>query len=53
MSRIGKCYNENCEYNIDGVYCDAYEVILSEDGVCETYCFSTKNDDEEVALSYD
>jgi hypothetical protein len=38
MPCIRRCRNENCECNVDGIYCDAIEVELNEDGVCETFC---------------
>ena len=37
MPCIRRCRNENCECNVDGCYCDAVEVELNEDGVCETF----------------
>ena len=38
MATVRKCYQENCECNVDGIYCDACEVIIGDGGVCETYC---------------
>lgn len=38
MSRIRKCYNANCECNLNGGYCEADEVIIGSGGVCETFC---------------
>ena len=38
MPSIRRCRNEHCECNVDGIYCDAVEVELNEDGVCETFC---------------
>ena len=38
MPSIRRCRNEDCECNVDGIYCDAIEVELNEDGVCETFC---------------
>jgi hypothetical protein len=37
MAAVKKCYNENCECNVDGAYCDACEVTIGDDGMCETY----------------
>ena len=50
MSRVRKCYNESCECNVDGAYCDACEITISEYGVCESYCpkLEEKNDKETV-----
>ena len=45
MANVRKCYNESCEFNIDGVYCDAYEIVLGDEGICET-CYP-KSDEEE------
>ena len=50
MSRVRKCYNENCECNIDGAYCEADEIVISDYGVCESYCpkIEKEKDDLEV-----
>jgi hypothetical protein len=45
MSTIRKCHNENCENNVEGAYCNACEVVISEDGVCESYYPKTKEVD--------
>lgn len=37
MATVKKCYQVSCECNVDGAYCDACEVVISVDGVCETY----------------
>jgi hypothetical protein len=47
MARVRKCYNENCECNIDGAYCDSCEIIISDGGVCESYCPKIEEDNEE------
>lgn len=45
MATVRKCYEETCECNVDGLYCDAYEVIIGCNGNCVTYC----EKDEEYA----
>jgi hypothetical protein len=42
MPSIRRCRNENCECNVDGSYCDAIEVELNEDGVCETAAYMSE-----------
>ena len=37
MATIRKCYNETCECNVEGAYCDACEIIISDSGMCESY----------------
>jgi hypothetical protein len=38
MATVRKCYQGDCECNVDGCYCDAYEVIIGTNGDCLTYC---------------
>ena len=47
MARVRKCYNESCEYNVDGAYCDACEITISDDGVCESYFPKTEEEIDE------
>ena len=37
MSNIRRCYNEKCEYNIDGSYCDGVDIVIDSDGCCEDF----------------
>lgn len=39
MAVVRKCYNKDCECNIDGAYCGADEIIISEDGACDSCCW--------------
>lgn len=38
MATVRKCYEETCECNVDGLYCDASEIIIGANGYCVTYC---------------
>ena len=46
MANIRRCYNEKCEYNIDGTYCDVPEIVIGADGCCEDFR-PKKNEDGE------
>ena len=37
MANIRRCYNEKCEYNIDGSYCDGFDIVIDSDGFCEDF----------------
>ena len=44
MANIRRCYNENCECNIDGVYCDGVDIVIGADGCCEDFVPKKSND---------
>ena len=46
MANVRKCYNESCECNVYGAYCDATEIVISDGGVCETYYPKSEEQDE-------
>lgn len=37
MADIRKCYNAECEFNVEGIYCDACEIIISDCGMCDSF----------------
>ena len=37
MSQVRKCYNENCENNYMGAYCECCEITIDENGCCYNY----------------
>lgn len=37
MSQVRKCYNENCENNYMGAYCECCEITIDENGYCCSY----------------
>jgi hypothetical protein len=37
MASIRDCWNDACEYNRGGCYCDAWDVEISTDGRCLTF----------------
>jgi hypothetical protein len=37
MANIRRCYNENCQWNIDGSYCDGVDIVIDSDGCCEDF----------------
>ena len=37
MANIRRCYNEKCEYNCYGTYCDLDEIVIDADGCCEDF----------------
>ena len=37
MSQVRKCYNENCENNYMGAYCECCEITIDENGCCCSY----------------
>lgn len=37
MPSIRTCWNDRCEYNCNGCYCDAPEVEIGTDGSCLTF----------------
>ena len=37
MPNIRRCYNENCEYNLYGSYCDCVDITIGSDGGCEDF----------------
>lgn len=37
MSHVRKCYNENCENNYMGAYCECFVIIIDENGCCCSY----------------
>ena len=48
MANVRKCYNESCECNVYGTYCDASEIVIGDGGVCETcYPKSDLSENEE------
>ena len=47
MATVRKCYQEDCEYNVGGVYCDACEIIIGSSGYCESYCEKDEEDENE------
>lgn len=47
MATVRKCYQEDCECNIDGAYCDACEVIIGTNGDCLTYCQKCEENENE------
>ena len=44
MANIRRCYNENCECNIDGCYCDGVDIVIGSDGYCEDFVPKKSND---------
>lgn len=37
MSQVRKCYNETCESNYMGGYCECCEITIDENGWCSNY----------------
>ena len=37
MANIRRCYNQNCEYNCYGTYCDLDEIVIDADGCCDDF----------------
>ena len=37
MGQVRKCYNENCENNYMGAYCECCEITIDENGCCCSY----------------
>ena len=37
MANIRRCYNENCQYNLYGAYCDILDVVIDANGCCEDF----------------
>lgn len=50
MAKVRNCYNESCECNVNGAYCEADEVFIGDDGMCWTYYpkIEKEKDDLEV-----
>ena len=46
MTNIKRCYNENCECNIDGCYCDGIDIIIGSEGCCESFVPKIENEGE-------
>ena len=51
MASVRKCYNEECECNVEGIYCDACEITISDCGICESFFPKIKEEiDKEVKI---
>ena len=37
MPNIRTCWNDKCEFNCGGCYCDALEVVIDTYGSCATF----------------
>ncbi len=37
MPCIKTCWNNSCEYNRSGCYCDSYDIEIGTDGSCQTF----------------
>jgi hypothetical protein len=37
LPSIRRCKNKRCEYNIEGAYCEAVEIVIDEFGECEAF----------------
>lgn len=47
MSQVRKCYNENCENNYMGAYCECCEITIDENGCCCSYFPKQEEENEE------
>ena len=47
MSQVRKCYNENCENNYMGAYCECCEITIGENGCCYNYFPRQEKENEE------
>lgn len=47
MSQVRKCYNENCENNYMGAYCECCEITIDENGCCDNYFPKQEEENEE------
>ena len=46
LPSIRRCYNEKCQWNVDGSYCDGVDIVIDADGCCED--FQQKENDNET-----
>ena len=47
MADVRKCYNAECEFNVEGIYCDACEIIISDCGMCDSFYPREKENNNE------
>lgn len=47
MADVRKCYNAECEFNVEGIYCDACEIIISDCGMCDSFYPKEKMEDSD------
>ena len=47
FGQVRKCYNENCENNYMGAYCECCEITIDENGCCCSYCPKQEEENEE------
>jgi hypothetical protein len=47
MVNVRKCFNENCECNVDGVYCEASEIVIDHYGMCGAYYPKSEEQDDD------
>ena len=50
MANIKRCYNENCECNVDGCYCDGIDIIIGSEGCCESFIPKIIDNEEEKEI---